>query len=86
MLVHTCLDFILLFGIFVLVASNAVNSEETTAQNAAQINNQTCPMRVKGHLINLMDEHLNDVSTWFYLKMSHLFFKNYVITFRKDRK
>ena len=63
MLVHTCLDFILLFGIFVLVASNAVNSEETTVQNATQINNQTCPMRVKGHLANYMDEHLNNVST-----------------------
>ena len=71
MLVHTCLDFILLFGIFVLVASNAVNSEETTVQNAAQINNQTCPMRVKGHLVNLMDEHLNDVSLKICLKMSH---------------
>jgi len=59
MLVHTCLNCILLFGIFVLVA-NAVNSEETTVQNATQINNQTCPMRVKGHLVNLMDEHLND--------------------------
>ena len=64
MLVHTCLNFILFLGIFVPVA-NAINSEETTpssiVQNAAQTNNQTCPMRVKGHLVNIVDEHFNDV-------------------------
>ena len=73
MLVHTCLDFILLFGIFVLVA-NAVNSEEATVQNAAQINNQTCPMRVKGHLVNLMDEHLNDVSSKYIILLENVSF------------
>ena len=81
-LVHTCLDFILLFGIFVLVA-NAVNSEETV-QNATQINNQTCPMRVKGHLVNLMDEHLNDVSSKYIILLENVSF--FVITFRQDRK
>ena len=64
MLVHTCLNFILFLGIFVPVA-NAINSEETNEfsidQNATQINNQTCPIRVKGHLVNIVDEHFNDV-------------------------
>ena len=77
MLVHTCLNCILFLGIFVLVA-NAVNSEETTVQNATQINNQTCPMRVKGHLVNLMDEHLNDVSSKYIILLENVsFFCNY---------
>ena len=83
MLVHTCLNCILFLGIFVLVA-NAVNSEETTVQNATQINNQTCPMRVKGHLVNLMDEHLNDVSSKYIILLENVSF--FVITFRQDRK
>ena len=65
MLLHTFHNFITFLLIFVLVV-DSVQSENTEygttdTEVENQNNNQTCPAKVEGYVVKMMDKHFNHV-------------------------